>query len=75
MCDIINKEPSKYEEVIENKEWKDAMIEEFHSIMKNDVWDLFPRPEGKFVVNYKWIYKIQHVAYGSIQKHEERFVA
>ena len=37
LCDIIDKEPSNYEEVAENKEWKDAMIEEYHSITKNDV--------------------------------------
>ena len=28
LSDIIDKEPSKYEEVTEKKEWKDAMIEE-----------------------------------------------
>ena len=37
LCDIIGKEPSNYEEAIEKKEWKDAMIEEYQSIMKNDV--------------------------------------
>ena len=37
MCDIINKEPSNYEEATEKKEWKDSMIEEYKSIMKNDV--------------------------------------
>ena len=64
------KEPSNYEEVEENKEWKDAMIEEYHSIMKN-----FPRLEGKSVVTSKWIYKIKHVADGSIEKHKEQIVA
>ena len=29
LCDVINKEPSNYEEAIEWKEWKDAMIEEY----------------------------------------------
>ena len=37
LCDIIDKEPSNYEEVTEKKEWKDSMIEEYQSIMKNDV--------------------------------------
>ena len=37
LCDIIDKEPSKYEEVSEKKEWKDAMIEEYQSIMNNVV--------------------------------------
>ena len=59
----------------ERKEWKDAMIEEYQSIMKNDVWDVFPRPEGKLVVTSKWSYKIKHVADSSIEKYKERFVA
>ena len=29
LCDIIDKEPSNYEEATEKKEWKDAMIEEY----------------------------------------------
>ena len=40
LCDIIDKEPSNYKEAVERKEWKDAMIEEYQSIMKNDVWDV-----------------------------------
>ena len=44
LCDIIDKEPSNYEETKEKKEWKDAEIEEYQSIMKNDVWDVVPRP-------------------------------
>ena len=37
LCDIIDKEPSNYKEAAEKKEWKEAMIEEYQSIMKNDV--------------------------------------
>ena len=43
--------------------------------MKNDVWDVVPRPEGTSIVTSKWIYKIKHVADGSIEKHKARFVA
>ena len=43
--------------------------------MKNDVWDVVPRPEGKSVVNSKWIYKIKHATDGSIEKYKARFVA
>ena len=43
--------------------------------MKNDVWDVVPRPEGNSVVTSKWIYKIKHVADGSIEKYKARFVA
>ena len=51
------------------------MIEEYQSIMKNDVWDVVPRPEGKSVVTSKWIYKIEHAADGNIEKYKARFVA
>ena len=47
------------------------MLEEYQSIMKNDVWDVIPRPEEKFVVISKWIYKIKHAVDGSIEKYKE----
>ena len=51
------------------------MIEEYQPIMKNDVWDVVPRPEGNSIVTSKWIYKIKHAADDSIEKYKERFVA
>jgi len=43
--------------------------------MKNDVWDVVPRPEGKSVVTSKCIYKIKHDADGSIEKYKAIFLA
>ena len=43
--------------------------------MKNDVWYIFLRPKRKSIVNSKWIYKIKHIADGSIEKHKAGFVA
>jgi hypothetical protein len=51
------------------------MVEEYQSIMKNDVWEVVPRPEGKSVVTSKWLFKIKHAADGSIEKYKARFVA
>ena len=50
------------------------MIEQYQSILKNDVWDVVPKPEGKYIVTSKWIYKIKHAVDGSIEKYKERFV-
>jgi hypothetical protein len=75
MCDLIKKEPTCFEEAIQKKEWVDAMIEEYQSIIKNDVWEIVPRPKNKDAVSSKWIYKIKHTADGSIEKHKARFVA
>jgi hypothetical protein len=51
------------------------MMKEYQFIMKNDVWDIVLRLEGKFVVTSKWIYKIKHTFDRSIEKHKPIFVA
>jgi hypothetical protein len=51
------------------------MLKEYKSIIKNNVWDIVPRPKDKSVVSSKWIYKIKHAADGSVEKFKERFVA
>jgi hypothetical protein len=75
MCDIIEKEPTCFEEAIQKKEWVDAMTKEYQSIIKNDVWEIVLRLKNKDVVSSKWLYKIKHAADGSIEKHKARFVA
>jgi hypothetical protein len=51
------------------------MTEEYQSIIKNDVWEIVPRSKRKDAVSSKWLYKIKHVADGSIEKYKARFVA
>eukprot|EP00253_Pinus_taeda_P026636 PITA_26636 len=51
------------------------MVEEYESIMRNCVWDFFPRPQDKSVVSSRWLYKVKQVANGSVEKHKVRFVA
>ena len=51
------------------------MIEEYSSIMKNDVWKVVPKPTTKLMVTSRWLYKIKHVVDGSIEKYKARFVA
>jgi hypothetical protein len=45
---ISESEPSSYEQAAGQQAWRDAMLEDA-SIMKNDVWEVVPRPEGKSV--------------------------
>ena len=74
-CDILDQEPTSYEEVVQKKEWVEAMTEEYQSIMKNNVRDIVPKPEGKSVVSSRWIYKIKHAIDRSIEKYKARLVA
>jgi hypothetical protein len=71
MCDLLEEEPTSFEEAIQRKE----RAEEYQSILKNEVWEIVPRPKSKDVVCSKWLLKIKHVADGSIEKYKARFVA
>jgi hypothetical protein len=75
MCDILEEKPTYFEEAIQRKEWADAMIEEYQSIIKNEVWEIVPRPKSKYVVSTKWLFKIKHVSNGSIENYKARLVA
>jgi hypothetical protein len=50
ISNIIDSKPSSYQEATYQQVWRDSMMEEYTSIMKNVVWDIVPRLEGKLVV-------------------------
>jgi hypothetical protein len=52
MTNLVNVEPSTFEEAFEKKEWKEAMMKEYQSIIKNDVWEIVLKPEGKSLVTF-----------------------
>jgi len=68
LCNLVDAEPTCFEDAAKKKEWTDAMTEEYQSIMKIDVWEVVPRPKDKAVVSSKWIFKTKHAADGNIEK-------
>eukprot|EP00253_Pinus_taeda_P004441 PITA_04441 len=61
--------------VVSQPMWVDAMVEDYDSIMKSNVWEEVLRPENKSVVGSRWIYKVKHADDGSIEKYKAGFVA
>ena len=51
------------------------MKEEFHSLQKNDTWELVNLPPGRKLVKCKWVYKTKFVSDGSPFKYKEILVA
>jgi len=51
------------------------MVEEYTSIMQNDVWEVVPRPTNREMIGSCWVFKIKHGVDGSIEKYKERFMA
>jgi hypothetical protein len=47
MIKLLNEEPTTFEEAAKKEQWKEAMMEEHQSIMRNEVWEIVPRPKEK----------------------------
>jgi hypothetical protein len=75
MMKLLDEEPTTFEEAVQKGQWKEVMAEEHQSIMKNEVWEIVPRPKEKSVVASKWVYKIKHAADRSVDKYKARFMA
>ena len=75
MSSIIDVEPSSFEEVENQQVWKNFMVEEYTSIMRNGVWNIVPILKGKSFVSSRWLYKIKSVGDGSIENFKVKFVA
>eukprot|EP00253_Pinus_taeda_P032414 PITA_32414 len=68
-------DPSSFQEAAQHQVWMDAMVEEYNSIMVNDVWEVVPRLEDRSVVGLRWIYKIKYTADDNVEKYNAKFVA
>ena len=68
-------EPYTYHEASTNPLWQIAMKEELDALSKNHTWDFVTLPPRKYVVDYKWIYKIKTCSDGSIEQYKTRLVA
>ena len=75
ITELINSKPSSFKEAAQHDVWQEAMVEEYDLIMKNQLWEVVPRPKGKKVVGSRWIYKVKHAADGSVQKYKVCFVS
>ena len=67
MCSLVDAEPTCFKEATKKKEWMDAMLKEYKSIITNDVWDMVPRTREKSIVSSIRIFNIKHSVYGSIE--------
>lgn len=55
--------------------WKNAMKEEYSSLVKNKTWTLCDRPKDRKVISCKWVFKLKKKSDGSIDKYKARLVA
>ena len=54
---------------------RDAIQDEYDSIMANNTWVLVDLPDGSKLIGCKWIFKKKMLADGSVGKFEAKLVA
>ena len=74
VCEI----PKSYHE-IENRndkiQWEKAIKEEIDSLLKNNTWEIVPRPNNKNIVDCRWVFVIKNDIHGNLTKYKARVVA
>jgi len=57
------------------KVWKNAMLKELNSIIRNNTWELTKLPANKKTIDVKWIFKLKLNLNDEVVKHKARLVA
>ena len=74
---LIEHESSSYFEAISSPNvllWKEAIKNEFYSILKNQTWELIGLPLREKPIGCKWIFKRKYLPDVSIEKYKARLV-
>jgi len=62
-----------FERVAKNN-WREAMREEYNSLLENGTWELCDLPEGKKALRNKWLFKTKKDNNGNIERYKARLV-
>lgn len=74
---VALEEPKSYKEAIkskDNKQWVEAMNDEYQSLIKNGTWVLVDPPKGQAVIDNRWVFRIKEKPNGEIDRYKARLV-
>nr|GEY69651.1 retrovirus-related Pol polyprotein from transposon TNT 1-94 [Tanacetum cinerariifolium] len=74
-CLLSSIEPANVAEALRDADWDSAMQEELDQFTRLKVWRLVPRPEGKYVIKTKWIFKNKKDKSSLVIRNKARLVA
>ncbi|XP_052621640.1 uncharacterized mitochondrial protein AtMg00820-like [Lactuca sativa] len=68
-------DPTIFASATSYSHWQNAMDAEMTALHLNNTWMLMPRPVDRNVFGYKWVFRTQYHADGSIDRYKARLVA
>ncbi|XP_057780005.1 uncharacterized protein LOC130998608 [Salvia miltiorrhiza] len=74
-CYLSIVEPRNVTEALNDVNWVNVMLDVLNQFVRNDVWDLVPRPHNKNVIGTKWIFKNKTDVAGNIVRNKARLIA
>ena len=75
ICYHAQSEPKKVEEALKDENWVESMHQELHQFVRNNVWELVPRPKDTHVIGTNWIFKNKTDEDGEVVRNKFRLVA
>lgn len=76
-CFVSVREPLNYEGAVksnDNEKWKEAMDQEFNSLIENQTWQLLDLLKNRNIIDNRWVYKIKETTTGQIERFKARLV-
>ena len=74
-CYLLQVEPTKVEETLQDESWVEAIHDELLQFQRNDVWTLVPRSEGEHIISTKWIFRNKTDEEGNVIRNKAQLVA
>uniref|UniRef100_J3LIX4 Reverse transcriptase Ty1/copia-type domain-containing protein n=1 Tax=Oryza brachyantha TaxID=4533 RepID=J3LIX4_ORYBR len=71
----VTGEPQNLQDALGDRNWKNAMDDEYMALIKNKTWHLVPPQKGKNIIDCKWVYKIKRKQDGTLDRYKARLVA
>ena len=72
---LLQVEPTKVEEALQDESWVEAMHDELLQFQGNDVWTQVPRLEGEHIIGIKWIFRNKTDEEGNVIRNKACLVA
>lgn len=69
------KEPTTYSQAVEDPRWIAAMNEEINALKTNETWEVVDLPEGKKIIESKWVYIMKFDEDWNVTRLKARLIA